>query len=37
MAQLTQEAERRITELLLAEGLADTNLVLSVKKEEDAP
>lgn len=36
MAQLTPEAERRITELLLAEGLADKDLVLSVKNEADA-
>ncbi len=33
MARLTPEAERRITELLLAEGLADPDLVAKIKAE----
>ncbi len=33
MARLTPEAERRITELLLSEGLADPDLVVQIKAE----
>ena len=40
MALLTKDAEERIISLLLAEGLADTNLVLTIKQQvemEDKP
>ncbi len=36
MALLTKEAENKIIELLLAEGLADTNLVNSIRQEAEA-
>ena len=36
MALLTKDAENRIVNLLLAEGLADPNLVLSIKQEAEA-
>ncbi|MBQ6593853.1 type II/IV secretion system protein [Candidatus Saccharibacteria bacterium] len=36
MATLTKAAEERIVGLLLAEGLADSNLVLNIKNETDA-
>ena len=36
MANLTREAEDRIVELLLAEGLAEVNLVSSIKQQADA-
>ncbi len=36
MAQLTKEAERRITELLLSEGLADRNLVNTIRQQVEA-
>lgn len=36
MALLTQEAERRITELLLSEGLADRNLVDAAQQQAEA-
>ena len=36
MANLTKEAEDRIVELLLAEGLAEVNLVMSIKQQADA-
>lgn len=35
MALLTKEAESKIIELLLAEGLADSNLVYSIKQEAE--
>ena len=35
MALLTKEAEERIVELLLAEGLADANLVTSIKQQAE--
>ncbi|MDO4746723.1 MAG: GspE/PulE family protein [Candidatus Saccharibacteria bacterium] len=35
MALLTKEAEEKIIELLLAEGLADSNLVYSIKQEAE--
>ena len=36
MANLTKEAEDRIVELLLAEGLAEVNLVSTIKQQADA-
>ena len=33
MALLTKEAEEKITNLLLSEGLADANLVYKIKEE----
>ena len=36
MALLTKEAEERIVELLLAEGLAEVNLVTSIKQQAEA-
>lgn len=36
MALLTQEAERRITDLLLDEGLADRNLVAAVQQQAES-
>ena len=36
MAKLTKAAEEKIVGLLLAEGLADSNLVLKIKSETDA-
>ena len=36
MALLTQEAEARITDLLLSEGLADPNLVYSIRQQTEA-
>ncbi len=36
MANLTKEAEDRIVELLLAEGLAEVNLVTAIKQQADA-
>ena len=36
MAQLTREAEERIVNLLLLEGLADSQLVFSIKAAADA-
>lgn len=36
MALLTQEAERRITDLLLSEGLADRNLVAEVQQQAES-
>lgn len=36
MALLTRDAENRIVNLLLAEGLADSNLVLSIKQTTEA-
>ena len=36
MANLTKEAEDRIVELLLAEGLAEVNLVSAIKQQSDA-
>ena len=36
MANLTKEAEERIVELLLAEGLAEVNLVNSIKQQADS-
>lgn len=36
MALLTKEAEARITDLLLSEGLADPNLVYSIRQQTEA-
>ena len=36
MANLTKEAEDRIVELLLAEGLAEVNVVTTIKQQTDA-
>ena len=36
MALLTREAEERIVNLLLSEGLADVNLVTNIKAQADA-
>ena len=36
MASLTKEAEDRIIELLLAEGLADATTVLGIKQQAEA-
>ena len=36
MALLTREAEERIVNLLLSEGLADANLVTNIKAQADA-
>ena len=35
MALLTKEAEEQIINLLLAEGLADSNLVYSIKQDSE--
>ena len=35
MALLTKEAEEQIINLLLSEGLADSNLVYSIKQETE--
>ena len=36
MAQLTKDAENRITNLLLSEGLADAKLVYAIREEAEA-
>ena len=36
MAQLTREAEEKIVNLLISEGLADSRLVFDIKNQADA-